>query len=1654
MDQLVGSPRPRRIPGGGRSALRRALRGAASLGILAGALVVPGALAPEVAHGAATPITCSNGTSPFSLTYNTTGLTTPSITLPLTQVGAPGVIVDWGDGTTSPYTTGGNQAHTFPAAGTYTVQICGTLQTFGAGSAVPNVSTLVSVNSFGTLGTLDSLAGAFFGATNLVSVPNTLPASVTKIPQMFQGATSFNDANVSNWDTSRIINMTSTFSGATSFNRNLSAWSQAANQSVVSMFQGATKFNNGCAAGAYSCPLTWTTPNLTVAYSAFQDAQAFNQSLSTWNTSKIVSIYSMFRSSGFNNGCADGVTSCPLTWTLPVATTLTSMFYSAPIFNQNVTTFLSGPNNVVNLQGMFREALKFNNGTNEPALNTWKTSKVTTFSQMFMGVPTSSSAFNRHIEGWDLSAATDLSGMFRSATGFNNGCIKGDRTCPLSWSTTSKVTTINSMFFAGTSTAAAQMSFDQNINAWDISSITEFGSAFGWNVFNNAGEPFWSGKTVKTGAVMNRMFSVNANFNVPVGGLNVSGAKIMSGMFAGTKGFDQDISNWRVSGLTTQPCCSVADHSMQNFFESFDFVKNGISVANYEKWLYSLTTDGGDTTYVPTGTIMNMGNSKYTCNAKPVRDKLALRFTLTDGGMVALPPPTITAITPGDRFLDVSFSAPKCLGVAQAPSSYYYSKDNGVTWLPFAAPSPDATADGTLRISNLTNSVSYPIRLRAFLTGVGDGAPSAPEVGTPGGPVTLEPIVTVADKTYDGTTRATITGCQLKVKDSSPAQSVTDPSIASCDVAAATATFANSYARPATPWSVSVTGVTLTGPRAADYQLDAAPAATATINPAPLAVVPADVEVAAGTGAGAITYPFVLSGWVNGESAVDYTITSPVCSAPTYSDTQSASDPGATISCTGGTVVNKLPSSSFSNYVFDRTATSLLTVASGPPPVRVQATITVSDKVYDGNRTASIVGCVISGADAQDTLSCDLAGATTQFDTKNVGGSKSVTATGIALSVGTNNSGSTYVLDGASWSATAAITPKPVTPAVTVADKMYDRTTTAVILTCTLSGVIASEASAVTCDKSGATATFANANAAPGKAVTAVGLVLAGNTDGNYSATTDSADATAEITKAPATLKAVSDTKVYDGTTVSGRVPLAGLLGGESTNATQSFSAADAGPRTLTVDVGCGAVTITDAGTLVTNNYAITCDATTASGAITPAPVMITPATDTKPYDSTVASAREPSISGLVGLDDIDATQRFDSAVAGDRTLEIASHNFVRGNPANYSIDDFGTFAGSIDPIGPIRVKAPSVQYAFNGSTPILTPTITGLLPGDTLASPPVCRVYATTDLSFAAPITNFGTITPGNYSIHCSGAQTGPNYDEIIYADGVLQPEGRAAFTGNGITFTTTNSASVTLSATVDPGTAGCYALFTLYDIGDNEAYKFGPFNAATGAVATNQIIAVGHYTVLVTAFGNCYGLSDGSDMVSVVHDSVGRGSVGGGFYRNGAAPSKINFGYEVQTTSSTKGSVTTTTTKGQLLWIAKIGWRVKASINYSSTNGTTKWTRIACPSNPTVWPSITKPMCGQIQGAGKLQRMNPSTFEWETYDANIAFTATVYDGGQVTTCKSKSSCTTTQYPDFFGMVIWASDGSQILPGSVSPSIPTSEPIRLANGQTRVFSG
>ena len=183
------------------------------------------------------------------------------ITLPLySKVNA---IVNWDTNDENLVDTiinSGNQSHIYDLPGTYRVKITGFLTQFGNGSSYPNSDRLKKVISFGDIG-LIKLIGSFYNATNLISVPDILPSTITSLSKIFYGASSFNDSNITTWDTSNITDMSSMFYNASKFNQNISEWNVGKVINMNSMFNGAI---------------------------------LFDQNLGNWNISNVLNINNMF----------------------------------------------------------------------------------------------------------------------------------------------------------------------------------------------------------------------------------------------------------------------------------------------------------------------------------------------------------------------------------------------------------------------------------------------------------------------------------------------------------------------------------------------------------------------------------------------------------------------------------------------------------------------------------------------------------------------------------------------------------------------------------------------------------------------------------------------------------------------------------------------------------------------------------------------------------------------------------------------------------------------------------------------------------------------------------------------------------------------------------------------------------------------------------------------------------------------------------------------------------------------------------------------------------------------------------------------------------------------------------------------------------------
>jgi surface protein len=292
---------------------------------------------------------------------------------------AMSVTVDWGDGTSPVTVNSSTSAVNFKATksytsnGTRTVTVSNATPGIGIGYGDSNSYNsegwhmMTEVRSWSNIG---SLAGAFWNATNLVSVPNYLPTGVTNLEACFANCSNLNTP-LNNWNTSYVTNMTKCFNNATVFNQNIGTWNTANVTSMWALFQGATAFNNG---GSDTIN-NWNTAKVTNMWQTFYAARAFNQNIGSWNTGAVTTMLNMFgQTNAFNNGGLDTIKN----WNTSLVTNMSGMFSSATSFNQPI--------------------------------GSWNTGSVTTMTQMFYHSSASPPmAFDQDISGWDVDQVSSKS---------------------------------------------------------------------------------------------------------------------------------------------------------------------------------------------------------------------------------------------------------------------------------------------------------------------------------------------------------------------------------------------------------------------------------------------------------------------------------------------------------------------------------------------------------------------------------------------------------------------------------------------------------------------------------------------------------------------------------------------------------------------------------------------------------------------------------------------------------------------------------------------------------------------------------------------------------------------------------------------------------------------------------------------------------------------------------------------------------------------------------------------------------------------------------------------------------------------------------------------------------------------------------------------
>ena len=372
---------------------------------------------------------------PFVTVWETTSAD-ESITIP----GSGGTYtIDWGDGTVDTGVSG-TQTHMYGTAGYYTVSISGNLTGINLGEADPaNAAKLQAVEQWGDI-RWTSMERTFYKASNMIYNATDTPdlSGVGSMSSMFSGASSF-DGDISSWNVSSVTDMTRMFFDASLFNQALNAWDVSSVTGMDSMFSGASSFDGDIS--------SWNVSSVTGMIFMFEGASSFDGDISPWNVSGVTDMDSLFFDASLFNQTLNA-------WDVSSVTGMTYMFYGTTSFDGDISEW--DVSSVTRMDAMFSGASSF-----DRPLGAWNVSSVTDMDYMFYNA----SSFDQTLNAWDVSSVTDMQFMFTEASSFDGDISEWD---------VSSVTDMFGMFWRASS-------FDRPLGGWDVSQVIDM-----TNMFNGA----------------------------------------------------------------------------------------------------------------------------------------------------------------------------------------------------------------------------------------------------------------------------------------------------------------------------------------------------------------------------------------------------------------------------------------------------------------------------------------------------------------------------------------------------------------------------------------------------------------------------------------------------------------------------------------------------------------------------------------------------------------------------------------------------------------------------------------------------------------------------------------------------------------------------------------------------------------------------------------------------------------------------------------------------------------------------------------------------------------------------------------------------------------------------------------------------------------
>jgi hypothetical protein len=358
------------------------------------------------------------------------------------------------------------------------------------------------------------------------------------------------------------------------------------------------------------------------------------------------------------------------------------------------------------------------------------------------------------------------------------------------------------------------------------------------------------------------------------------------------------------------------------------------------------------------------------------------------------------------------------------------------------------------------------------------------------------------------------------------------------------------------------------------------------------------------------------------------------------------------------------------------------------------------NRVYNGSKSSTIIPQVFGLVNTDTVLTKPVQ----IFQSKHIGTSKRLMASGLIIA--DDNNGGNYIINyvdtlaGTISKATVSVIARPDT-------KIYDRN-----INSSLSPIVMGVASSDTISKQ-AFQEFENWNVGKNKTLISSGIVINDGNGGNNYNVNYINDYNGEIQSAVVQVLAQSDSKTYDKKTFSNKTPnVSGIIAPDVIQSTpiQLYENYNAGinkvliPSGLVINDGNGG-----------KNYIVKYQSDS-TGEIKPSDIQVIALKDSRLYDGSTASSKNPSITGSIIVPDViskNAIQNFDNRNSGTNKTLIPSGLIIDDNAGgnNYKITYINDTSGIITPY-PLTITAQADSKSYDGTTqskvvPLISGSIT-----------------------------------------------------------------------------------------------------------------------------------------------------------------------------------------------------------------------------------------------------------------------------------------------------------------------------------------------------------